>query len=62
MSFETGKIEMTCGCGAVCVVPYKDYPEKDKGEVFCPACGGSLHKWKGTRDFGIATLKGETKG
>lgn len=61
MTWETGKIDMTCECGAVSVVPYKDYPEKDKGEVICPSCGGVLHKWKGTRDFGIAVLKPEVE-
>jgi ribosomal protein S27E len=58
--FETGKVEMACkSCGAINIVPYKDYPEKDKGIVDCAGCGQELHKWKGTRDFGIANLKEE---
>ena len=56
---EKGKIDMTCEhCDAVNVVSFTDYPERDKGELACAACGGLLHKWKGTRDFHTAALKG----
>ena len=58
MTWEKGNMEMTCShCGANNVVEYTNYPDRDKGEVFCAGCGGSLHKWEGTRDFGEAVLK-----
>ena len=55
---NSGKQDMICEhCGAENSVPYKDYPQVDKGVVDCAGCGRQLHKWKGTRDFGIAVLK-----
>lgn len=53
-----GEMEMTCKhCGAVNMVEYTDYPERDRGTVACAGCNGELHKWHGTRDFGYARLK-----
>jgi len=55
---ETGKLDMTCEhCGVVNEVSYTDFPERDKGVLLCAGCGGTLHQWKGTRDFHTATLK-----
>lgn len=59
-TWEDGKSDMPCQtCGAVHVVQWKDYPERDKGVVTClvPGCDGIVKKWKGTRDYGPAALK-----
>lgn len=53
-----GEEDRSCdSCGAVNVVGYTDYPERDKGELPCAGCGTVLVKWKGTRDYQTATLK-----
>jgi hypothetical protein len=53
-TWSEGKDDLPCGkCGAVHVVPYRDYPEKDRGVVHCRAdgCDGIVIAWKGTRDY-----------
>lgn len=53
-----GKEDRRCDhCGAVNLVSYTDFPERDKGELHCAACDRVLIKWKGTRDYHTATLK-----
>lgn len=58
-----GKEERTCEhCGTVHTIEFTDYPERDRGELACAACGGVLVKWKGTRDYHTATIKGKADG
>ena len=53
-----GTEERACDqCGAVNLVSFTDYPERDKGELLCAGCNAVLIKWKGTRDYHDAVLK-----
>lgn len=61
--FIEGKVEKTCkSCGAVNIVPFKDFPkyaEKTSSTVNCAGCGHNIQKSKGTRRFDTASLKFE---
>lgn len=59
--FMEGKVEKTCKtCGAVNIVPFKDFPkyaEKIPSSVKCAGCGQNIHNSKGTWKFETASLK-----
>lgn len=51
MSYD-GIVKITCSkCDAVHDVPYKDFPDRDRGSIDCVNCGHELHRWKNTREF-----------
>lgn len=53
-----GTEERACErCGAVNVISFTDYPQRNRGELSCACCGAVLFKWRGTRDYHTATLK-----
>lgn len=57
MLFQSTQDHTCKACGAVNVVSFTDYPERDRYSVDCAGCGANLVSGKGTRDFHTATLK-----
>ncbi len=58
--FDSGETDMPCEkCGAIHVVTWKDYPEKDKSLIECekPGCDGIVIECRGTREYWRARLK-----
>ena len=48
----------TCdGCGAINVVSFTDYPDRDRYTVDCASCGQVLLSGKGSRFYESSALK-----
>ncbi len=59
-TWSEGEEERRCKkCGALHVVKYRDFPDRDRSTVSClaPGCGGFVIEVDGTRDWGPARLK-----
>lgn len=60
VSFQTGTDEIACEkCGAVHLVSYRDYPEKDRSLIHCkvPGCEGIVIETRSTIEYLSAKLK-----